>query len=411
MGDYERILHLILNLGADMIRSGAETRRVEDSLYRLCGSYGFSDCNIWVIPSNIQATATTPDGGCLTQIRHIRRSGIDFGRLDELNALSRRVCAERPAPAIFADRLAAIGSSAPQRAWVHYLAGALAGGGFGVFFNCDPADAAAAVCTSLLVTFLSRKIGRRADNPLTANFAIAFLAEVFIIFAVRYGMGHHVGYVAAGVVMLLISALGTTNGVRDLVCLDTLSGVMNISISLTGAVGIALGIVLPLRLFLRQGVNDIMVLNPSIGMELLACTVGCLGFSLWFRVKRRHILWCTLGAFLTWSAYSLCFFCVSDHFWATLAGSVVCALFSQTMARANRAPATIFQTISVFPMIPGAALYYSMYGVVVGDFSFAREKGIALLLSCSGIVLGFLLAQVLTRAIWPGTGQGNHAGC
>lgn len=408
MSDYERIFRLILDMGTAMIRSGAETRRVEDSLYRLCGSYGFTGCNVWVIPSNIQATVITPAGDCLTQIRHIRQSGIDFGRLDDLNALSRRVCAEKPASAAFASQLAAA-DGGHQRAWVHYLAGALAGGGFGVFFNCDLADAAAAVCTSLLVTFLSRRFRGREDNPLIANFAIAFLAEIFIIFSVRYGLGHHVGYVAAGVVMLLISALGTTSGVRDLIYLDTLSGVMNISSSLTGAIGIAMGIVLPLRLFLRQGVNEIMVLNPSIGMELLACTVGCLGFALWFRVKSRHILWCGLGAFLTWSAYSLCFYRVSDTFWATLAGSVVCALFSQIMARVNKAPATIFQTISVFPMIPGAALYYAVYGIVMGDFPFACEKGVTLLLSCFGIVLGFLLAQVLGRLVWPASIKERNA--
>ena len=70
-----------------MIQSGAETHRVEDSLYRLLESYGFTECNVWVVPTNIQATVITPDGTCLTQIRHIRRSGIDFAALDDLNTL------------------------------------------------------------------------------------------------------------------------------------------------------------------------------------------------------------------------------------------------------------------------------------------------------------------------------------
>lgn len=407
MSDYERILQLILDTGTYMIQSGAETHRVEDSLYRMCGSYGFSNCNIWVIPSNIQATAIAPDGSCLTQIRHIRRSGIDFERLDDLNTLSRRVCREKPGPDTFAELLAET-AGPPQPAWVSYLAGALAGGGFGVFFNCDPIDAVAAVCTSLLVVFLSRRIERREHNPLITNFIISFLAEVFIIISARYGLGHHIGYVAAGVVMLLISALGTTNGVRDLVKLDTLSGVLNISLSVTGAIGIAMGIALPLRLFMDQSTNEIMTLNPSLQFSLLACSVGCFGFSLWFRVKRRHILWCTLGAFLTWTAYSLCFYFVSSNFWAILTGSVVCGVYSQIMARVNKAPATIFQTVSVFPMIPGAALYYAMYGVVMGDYSFAGEKGIALVMSCFGIVLGFLLSQMLSQRIWPVSSNGDQ---
>lgn len=412
MSDYERILHLILDMGTAMIQSGAETHRVEDSLYRLLGSYGFAECNVWVVPTNIQATVIAPDGACLTQIRHIRRSGIDFAALDDLNALSRRACSEKLVPSAFSEQLTGIVRRSRPRGWILYLAGALAGGGFGVFFNCDPADAAAAVCTSLLVTFLSRYISQREHNPLISNFVIAFIAELFILFSVSHGLGHHGGYVAAGVVMLLISALGTTNGVRDLIALDTLSGIMNISLSLTGAMGIAMGIALPLQLLSHQEISDIMMLNPDIRIQLAACTIGCLGFSLWFQVKRHHILWCTLGAFVTWLAYALCFLWRASNFQASLAGAVVCALFSQIMARVNKAPATIFQTVSVFPMIPGAALYYCMYGFVIGDFRFACEKGVSLLLSCFGIVLGFLLVQVISRFIWPAAAfQSEDSGC
>ena len=96
MTDSELLLQQILEMGVAMIRSGAETHRVEDSLYRLCDSFGFRSANVWVVPSNIQATVVTPAGDCLTQIRHIRRSGVDFRLLDALNAFCRRACAERP---------------------------------------------------------------------------------------------------------------------------------------------------------------------------------------------------------------------------------------------------------------------------------------------------------------------------
>ena len=401
MNEYEHLLQLILDVGVEMIRCGAETHRVEDCLYRLCSSYGFRRCNIWVIPSNIQASVLTPNENCLTQVRHIRGCGIDFSRLDALNTLSRHACAEHLSSSDFADRLSKITEETSQKKWGFYLGGVLAGGGFGIFFNCDLADALAAALISLLVAFLIRKIEKVETNPLMVNFVISLLSESLIIFSVRHGLGHHVGYVAAGVVMLLISALGTTNGIRDLMRLDTLSGVMNISASLTGAIGIALGIVLPLRLFLQDSSNEIMILNPSIKLELVACTIGCVGFSLWFHVKPKHIPWCALGAFITWSVYSLCTIFSFGTFGAALAGAIVCAFYAQIMARTNKAPATIFQTVAIFPMIPGAALYYFVYGLVIGNLSFALEKGLALLLSCFGIVLGFLLIQVLSHFLWP----------
>ena len=52
-----------------------------------------------------------------------------------------------------------------------------------------------------------------------------------------------------GIVMLLISGLGTTNGFRELLQRDFISGSINILNSILGATGIALGIALAMLLF------------------------------------------------------------------------------------------------------------------------------------------------------------------
>ncbi len=397
----EEVLALVLDFGVVLFASGAETHRVEDSLYRLAAAFGFRGCNFWVIPSNVQATVTAPDGAILTQIRHVRGGGMDFSRLDELNTLCRRACSGAMDAEVFASRLEELREARPLRAWSAYLGGVLAGAGFGVFFGCDALDACAAGCTSLLVVFLSRRIGAHENNPLIVNFIISCVAEVFILFSVKHGFGHHAGYIAAGVVMLLISALGTTNGVRDLARQDTLSGLLNIILSLVGASGIALGIALPLRLFGSAGSAEIMTLNPRLWLELLAAAVGCFGFSLALRVNLRHALWCVAGAVLTWGVYLLAWRSREDGFFAALCASVFCSLFAQIVSRVEKSPATIFQTIAIFPVIPGAALYYMMYGAVVGDRYFAVGKGLALASGCFGIVLGFMLIETLTRIILP----------
>ena len=39
--DYKRIVQGILDIGEEMLICGAENFRLEDSLYRMCKSYGF----------------------------------------------------------------------------------------------------------------------------------------------------------------------------------------------------------------------------------------------------------------------------------------------------------------------------------------------------------------------------------
>ena len=109
---------------------------------------------------------------------------------------------------------------------------------------------------------------------------------------------------------------------------------------------------------------------------------------------------CGLGAFLTWGIYLLMALLGAGVFAATMAASVFCGLYAQIMARVHKTPATIFSTICVFPLIPGASLYYTMYGLVTKNTDLALEKGVELVLTCFGIVLGFMVVEVVERLIW-----------
>ncbi len=246
--DYKQILKVILDIGEGMINSGAEISRVEDSMYRLCRSYGFIKVNCWVISSNIQATVETPDGDIFTQIRHVPGGEMNFDRLDYLNNLSRKVCAQTPDAPELKRRLDEVLARPAQPKWMHYLAGVLGGTGFAVFFNCDLADSIVAVLASLIIVALGDYLGKIENNPLIFNAIISFIVEIFIILAVSFGLGHHSGNITVGVVMLMISGIGFTNGISNLLHRDTLSGIINISKALLGATGIAIGIALPILL-------------------------------------------------------------------------------------------------------------------------------------------------------------------
>ena len=393
------LLKTILNIGAAMLRCGTETFRVEDSLYRICKAYGFSDCNLWVIPSNIQATVTTPDGEILTQIRHIRSTGNNFDRLDRLNNLSRYICSNKPDPEELSKLLDEILERPTLPAWTGYVAAALTGSGFSIFFGCDWFDAIVAACAALLIIFLESKLNRKESNPLVFNFIITALTQMFIIFAVRFGFGHHVGYISVGVMMLLISAMGTTIGLSDLAHMHILSGLLNIIKSLNGATGIALGVALPLFLFKDIASNEIMTINSNAFVTLFTCTVACFGFAILYDLKGKKAYMCALGAFITWISYLVCYKFVPINFTATLFAAAMCGIFARISAKIAKTPASIFLTISVFPVIPGATLYYAMYGFVTANREFALAKSLDLILTCAAIVLGFMIVEVIYKYI------------
>lgn len=102
--DAEKLLGTVLDIGESMLICGGEVSRVEDTMQRICTSYGVARVNPFVITSSIVITLQLTDGDAVTQTRRINRSATDFTGLEELNELSRYLCSHTPP----VDEIAAI---------------------------------------------------------------------------------------------------------------------------------------------------------------------------------------------------------------------------------------------------------------------------------------------------------------
>ena len=100
----------------------------------------------------------------------------------------------------------------------------MGGTGFAVFFGCGLLDGIVAVLVSALIVFVGNWLGKRESNLLIYNLILAFVAEVVIIGMSLLGIGTHPDRIMIGIVMLLISALSTTNGIREILQRDFISG-------------------------------------------------------------------------------------------------------------------------------------------------------------------------------------------
>ncbi|MDO4383111.1 MAG: threonine/serine exporter family protein [Eubacteriales bacterium] len=136
------------------------------------------------------------------------------------------------------------------------------------------------------------------------------------------------------------------------------------------------------------------MLTWNFVMQLITCTLGCIGFGMMFKVHGMQLFYSGVGAFFTWIFYCLVLDGTNSNFQATWVGSAFVAVFAEVMARVNRAPATIFLTTSVFPVVPGKALYNMMYYLVMKDYALSKESGWSLLMSCLGIALGFIAVEI-----------------
>ncbi len=396
--DYNKIVQGILDIGEAMLISGAENFRIEDSIYRMCRSYGFKKYDAFVIPTNLQITVETPEGEIITQIRHIENADFDFDQLDYMNNLCRHVCEDTPAAAELHERFLEVKGRPPQRKITRYFAAVMGGTGFAVFFGSNFTDAIVAIIVSLMIVVVGKWLSKREGNLFIYNTILSFLSEMIIVLATRNGLGAHPERIMIGIVMLLISGLSTTNGIREILQKDYISGFINIMNSILGAAGIAVGTGLAMMLmddFNAEG----FILNHSIPIQLISCTIACVGFAFWFQIRGRQVIYSGIGAFFTWGIYLIVMEIKPSNFLATLVAAIFVAFYAFCMSRINKAPSTIFLTASVFPLIPGPNLYYMMYGCLTKDVAMAVSETLILIVTCLAIAFAFNIVDIASRGI------------
>ena len=244
--NYDKILQGVLDIAEEMLVSGAEISRAEDSVKRMLGAYGCSRVNVFIIISNIQVTMESPDGQIITQIRQVARNDVNYDRLDYLNDLSRYVCEKTPSSDELREKIDNILERKQQSLALNLLSCMVIGGSFAVFFGGSIWDGVAAAICGLAVAILNRQITKLGQNALASTFVVSFGAGLLSVLTVWLGLGEHTDKIMIGVIMLLIPGIAMTNGVRDMLTGDIAAGMLRVTNAVLLAIAIACGFALSL---------------------------------------------------------------------------------------------------------------------------------------------------------------------
>ena len=90
------LLCLSLDIGEEMLKSGAEVHRVEDTVERICYAYGAIHVEVFAITTLIIAAVRMKDNSYSSQIRRVYNSSYSLSCLEQFNSISRRICRDTP---------------------------------------------------------------------------------------------------------------------------------------------------------------------------------------------------------------------------------------------------------------------------------------------------------------------------
>ena len=395
------LLDFAADLGYHLAVSGAETYRVEDTARRILEAYGLQP-EVAAVPGYLIVSILTPKQEPITRMRRIGFHGNDLDTVERLNALSRRLCAQRPEPEAAQQMLREVLASVPHyspglRLLGHFLGAA----GFGALFGCSLTDALLAGLCGMVVFFVSGILDRLEVKPMFSTLASAFFMCWLAYGLNAAGIAQNSDTIIIGAMMLLVPGLVFTNALRDMIYGDTSSGINKCVQVLLIASAMALGSAGARNTAaLLWGLPQSAAAVPhSLLFNCLAAFTGCIAFCILFNIHGPGTLLCALGGIGSYAIYDLALGLGFSTVWAFFWGTTLSAFYAEFMARLRRYPTTSYLVVSIIPLIPGAGLYHTMCYAVDGSMALAATQGLQTAELAGTMAASIILVSSMTKIV------------
>lgn len=413
----EEVLDLALMAGHILLENGAEIYRVEETIDRICGYYGVNSENAFVLSNGIFLTAGSARESFFAKVQHIPVSGTHLNKVAAVNQLSREIVEGRHTIQDAYRLLEEIRTMPGKKRWMQTLASGVGSAAFCIFFGGTFGDSlaafAAGICLYLYVLWLSVP----HLSKIVGNIGGGALVTVVCCLLYLMGVGENLNFMMIGTIMPLVPGVAFTNSIRDVADGDYISGSVRMLDALLVFFCIAIGVGIGFSLIslvpgsgtlqemgqLAEGsgsgaMGDIEMFG-QLAKEILSAVVGTVSFSVLFGVPREYYPYCGFIGGAGWLVY-----CLAELF---LPGSGPCfvatavvILLSRTAAVVKRCPVTIFLIAGIFPLVPGAGVYWTVYHIVMEELFLAVSTGYSAMKEAIAIVMGIVFVFELPQKLF-----------
>ena len=135
--------------------------------------------------------------------------------------------------------------------------------------------------------------------------------------------------------------------------------------------------------------GDLCVMSMHLFFEFLNAAVGTMAFALLFQVPKQYYVNCGIIGGCGWLCYKL-LLSGCGLFASTFFATVLVVFLSRLSAVYRHCPVTVFLIAGIFPLVPGAGIYWTAYYVVTDQLAKASARGFLTLKIAVAIVLGIL---------------------
>jgi len=244
--DQKDILILAIYAAEIMVRNGSETYRVEDTIMRICKSEGLDFVEALVTPTGILVSIDQSHSSqhhMLTFNKRIQHRMINLEKVSEVNDFSRRFVVKEMSVEEGMKRLREIDKKkTPYQISTQALFAGIASGFFILLVGANLAEFVSALLSTIIMTYVLGTLIQREFSYFFAHLTGGMIAASLAILAANIHPDIRMNVVIIGAIMVMVPGVAITNGLRDTVAGDLMSGIIRGVEAIVIAVSIAFGV-------------------------------------------------------------------------------------------------------------------------------------------------------------------------
>ena len=382
--------------GHILLENGAEISRVEETMERIASHYGVDSKSFFVLSNGI---FTTSSFNKYANVEFIPFKGTQLDKVVAVNQLSRDIVAGKYTLEEARKRLQEIRTMKPHPYWEQILASALGSAGFCIVFGGGLLDCAASFVCGILLWIFVLYVTAPHMSKIVGNIVGGFFVTSLCILFHHIGFGHSLPNMIIGAIIPLIPGVPFVNGVRDLAGEDYIAGATRLLDALLVFFCIAAGVALAFvcdrlisgSMILLQGMT-VDTFTYQMWVQIIAAFIGTAAFAVLFGVPRKYYVLCGVSGVLGWILYMvLVRYASFSAPAATVFATMLVVLSARWFSVLDRCPAIVFLLCGIFPLVPGAGVFWTSYYVVSDQLRLALGSGFMAVKVTIAIVLGIIL--------------------
>lgn len=133
-------------------------------------------------------------------------------------------------------------------------------------------------------------------------------------------------------------------------------------------------------------------------IQFIVSLVATLAFAYLFAAPKADLLYCGLTGAIGWIVYLIAIDLGAGSAFANVLASLALTVTARFFSAIRKNPATVYLRPGIFPLVPGAGIYYTAYYFIANDTAQVAAYGSETLIVAGSIVMGILMGTALPQS-------------